>query len=111
LELVSLPWAEGDRPLKTILELKDLRDLIAHPKPDKLSGSVSVEGTEVPFPLVVFTLSKKVTAAARAVAVNDVEQFLDCIHTLAKPQVNDVWFGSRALRGPEFHVLHSSQLK
>jgi len=34
MELVEMPWpATITRPLKTILELRELRDRIAHPKP------------------------------------------------------------------------------
>lgn len=111
MELVSLEWDESNRPLKTILELKDLRDSIAHPKPEKVSGTVTVQGTEVPFPLVVFTLSKTVTPERHALAVADVEEFVGRLHLLAKPKVDDIWFGNHALRGPEFHVGHSSQLR
>jgi hypothetical protein len=93
-----------------VLELKTLRDLIAHPKTEELSGSVQTQGNEVPFPLAVFTLSKMVTAEACAVAIRDVEEFLDSIHTAAQPQVEDIWFGPRALRGPAFHVGSSRQI-
>ena len=107
LELVSLSWAVADRPLKTVLQLKELRDLIAHPKTEQLGGSVQTPGNEVPFPLAVPTLSKMVTAEACAVSIHDVEEFLDNIHTAAQPQ-DDIWFGPRALRGPAFHVGASS---
>jgi hypothetical protein len=108
LELVSLPWSAVGRPLRTVLELKELRDLIAHPKTEQLGGSVRTPGKEVPFPLAVPTLSKMVTAEACAVAVRDVEEFLDNIHAAAQPQVRDIWFGTRALRGPAMYVAHSS---
>jgi hypothetical protein len=108
MELVSLPLAPDVRPLKTVLELKELRDLIAHPKTEQLGGSVKTRGREVPFPLAVFTLEKKVTGDACAVAVNDVEEFLDRIHTAVGPKVDDIWSGTRALRGPAFHASHVS---
>ncbi|SPF45324.1 hypothetical protein SBA1_590007 [Candidatus Sulfotelmatobacter kueseliae] len=109
LELVSLPWAVADRPLKTVLELKELRDLIAHPKTEQLCGSVQTPGNEVPSVLAVpTTLSKIVTAEACAVSIHDVEEFLDNIHTAARPQTDDIWFGPRALRGVDFHVGGSS---
>jgi len=109
LELVSIPWAVADRPLKTVLELKELRDLIAHPKTEQLGGSDQTPGNEIPdLRLVPTTLSKMVTAEACAVSIRDVEGFLDNIHTAARPQVDDPWFGPRALRGPDFHVGGSS---
>jgi hypothetical protein len=112
MELVGLPWSEpADRPLKTVLELKELRDLIAHAKPEKFKDPVyHPAGTEPPLPLVVPTLNQLVTEQTRSVAVVDVEQFLDDIHCLAKPRVNDVWFGSRALRGPSYYISHTTQL-
>jgi hypothetical protein len=109
MELVSMPWDEAARPLNTVLELKDLRDTIAHAKPEIFSDSITVEGTEVPMPLAVPALNKIVTPDARAIAVADIEQFLDQIQGLAKPQIrNDPWFGDRALRGPAYYVAHSS---
>ena len=101
MELVGMPWPDlVERPLKTILELRKLRDLIAHPKPEKLAcESVHADGTEAPFP--VSTLRSKFTPKDKLVrAVHDVEQFLNQIHSLAAPKVNDPWFGSEALRGP-----------
>ncbi len=40
MELVGLPWTPDDRPLHTVLELKQLRDLIAHGKAERLQGTV-----------------------------------------------------------------------
>jgi hypothetical protein len=40
LDLVALPWTPNERPLKSILELKEIRDLIAHGKAEKLQGEV-----------------------------------------------------------------------
>lgn len=106
MELVEMPWPEPElieRPLKTILELRELRDLIAHPKPEKLtSETLHVEGTEAPFP--VSSLRSKFTPKDKVTrAVSDVELFLNQIHRLAAPKVkvNDIWFGSDALRGPD----------
>jgi hypothetical protein len=101
MELVGMPWPEPvERPLKTILALRELRDLTAHSKPEKLSGDIiHAEGTEPPFLVSTFrskfTPKDKVTTAMR-----DVEQFINHIHHLAAPAVSDIWFGSEALRGP-----------
>ena len=100
MELVGMPRPElVERPLATILELRELRDLIAHPKPEKLTSEiVHAEGTEAPF--LVSTLRSKSTPKDKLTrAVHDVEQFLDHLHCLAAPKVNDIWFGSKALRG------------
>jgi hypothetical protein len=101
MELVGMSWPEPvQRPLTTILELRELRDLIAHPKPEKLTSEiVHAEGTEAPF--LMSTLRSKFTPKDKLErAVHDVEQFLSQVHQLAAPKVNDIWFGSEALRGP-----------
>jgi hypothetical protein len=111
MELVGMPWPEPiERPLKTILELRELRDLIAHPKPEKLTSEIlHVEGTEAPF--LVSTLRSKFTPKDKLTrAVHDVEQFLNHIHGLAAPKVDDIWFGSEALRGPDEHSWGTTTL-
>jgi len=113
MDLVELPWTEQDkRPLKTILELKDLRDLIAHAKPEKFTGEVVyAEDTPAPFHVPIlrsmFTPKEKLSRA-----VHDVEQFVNQIHSLAAPKVKDIWFGKEALYGPQQYSLgdtHVSQ--
>jgi hypothetical protein len=109
MELVEMPWPHPiERPLKTILELRDLRDLIAHPKPEKLnSETLHAEGTEAPF--LASTLRSKFTPKDKVgKAVHDVEQFLNHIHRLALPRVDDILFGTDALRGPDEHSWGST---
>lgn len=65
MELVSLPWTADVRPLKTVLDLKELRDLIAHPKTEHMGGSAKTSGKGLHFPLAVPTLNKIVTASLR----------------------------------------------
>ena len=104
MELVGMPWPETiERPLKTILELKELRDLIAHPIPERLAReTLHAEGTEAPY--LVSTLRSKFTPKDKLTkAVDDVELFLNFIDNLAAPKVNDIWFGVEALRGPDEH--------
>jgi hypothetical protein len=60
MEIVGLPMMPNDRPLKTILELKELRDLIVHGRPERLTGEVlHMQGTHSPYP--DFTLRSKFT--------------------------------------------------
>jgi hypothetical protein len=56
MELVGMPWPEPiGRPIKTILELRELRDLTAHSKPEKISVDiVHSEGTSPIFPVSSF---------------------------------------------------------
>jgi transcriptional regulator with XRE-family HTH domain len=111
MELVGMPWAEPiERPLKTILELRELRDLIAHPKPEKLKSEIiHAEGTEAPPP--VSALRSKFTPKTKVItAVHDVEEFLNQVHRLATPKVDDIWFGSEALRGAQEYILGRTTL-
>jgi len=51
LDLVGIAWAPDARPLKTVLELKKIRDLIAHGKPEKLRAEVIHPlNTDAPYP-------------------------------------------------------------
>ncbi len=56
---VGLPWTPEDRPLKTVLELKEIRDIIAHGKAEKLQGELlHPPGTEAPY--MVSTLRQRI---------------------------------------------------
>ncbi len=105
LELVALPLLPNSRPQKTIFELKQLRDSIAHGKSEKLSGVLlHQEGTDAPYP--EFTLRSMFTPKGKmATAMQDVDQFANQIHALALPIVNDPLFGNDALRGAHSHSL------
>jgi hypothetical protein len=51
MDLVGMSWTPDDRPLKTVLALKEVRDLIAHGKPEKLRGEVIHPlDTQAPYP-------------------------------------------------------------
>jgi hypothetical protein len=108
MDLVGLPMMPGSRPLKTILELKELRDLIAHGKPEKSTGDVlHHRDAEAPYP--TFTLHSMFTPKEKmTTAVHDVEQFIEQIHSLAAPKVNDVWFGEKALQGPLWYSTRAT---
>ena len=111
MELVGLPWPQPvSQPLSTIIELKDLRDVIAHAKPERFTGEIDhAEDTLSLFYVsklrAMFTPKEKLTRA-----VHDVEQFLNQIHGLAAPKVKDPWFGKEALRGPSQYSSHTTTL-
>lgn len=110
MELVGLPWLEAERPLKTILELKELRDRIAHGKPEKLAREIlHPQDTEAPLLASelrsMFTPKEKLTGA-----MHDVKQFVEQIHTLAAPNIKDEWFGSEALRGPQSYSSRATTI-
>jgi hypothetical protein len=107
MELVELQRPEPlARPLKTILELKELRDLIAHGKSERLADEVvHAPGTLVRFPSS--TLESMITPREKLEFVlTDVEAFLDQLQRLAagkmeNSETTDIWFGDRALREPK----------
>lgn len=112
LELVGLQWAPGKTPLATILQLKTLRDLIAHGKPEKLKAEIShPEGTEPP--VLASTLRKMVTPRGKLKSMlSDVQEFLVKIHDAAKSRlkVRDHWFGEHPLKGTSEYVVRSTKL-
>jgi hypothetical protein len=112
MELVGLSLASEDRPLKTILELRDLRDLIAHGKSERLTGEVvHLSGTEPP--ILASTLSQMVTEREKlGNALADVYQLLKQIHQLAQPKLKDedLWFGADPLRGPSDYTVRSTTI-
>jgi hypothetical protein len=113
MDLVGLPWTPDARPLKTVLELKLIRDLIAHGKAEKLQGTViHPEDTEAPYPrssLRELAASKETLSQV----LPDVEEFLNAIQVRAKPllKVRDVWFRDEALQGPPWYMGYSTTLK
>ncbi len=105
MDLVALPWTPHDRPLKTILELKEVRDLIAHGKAEKLRGEVVHPfGTDAPHPVSMLN-EKVVTKDTLVLVLTDVESFLNDIQKRAKPllKVVDAWFLDEALQGTTRH--------
>jgi hypothetical protein len=96
-ELVDLPPTSGEKShLKTVLELKQLRDLIAHGKPEKLSREiVHSAGTEAP--VLASSIHQMVAPKGKLDEImRDVERGLCEIHSVAKLKlkVDDIWFGS-----------------
>jgi hypothetical protein len=110
VDLVGLAWTPNERPLKSILELKRIRDLIAHGKAEKLQGEViHSPDTEPPYPesqLSGFVRDKSTPAHL----ISDVEKFLNAIQKRAKPlqKVENPWFGEEALKGPPWHMSGST---
>ena len=109
METVGLPWLDEERPLKTVLELKDLRDFIAHGRSEVLDGTLLHDEPDMPYPTSklrsLFTPKRKMPSV-----LPDVETFLNEIHVRVKPNVQDPWFGSEALRGPRMSLGRSTSL-
>jgi hypothetical protein len=97
LELCSITEPDrSNRPYSTIWCLKDLRDLIAHGKPEKFSYFVDHYADEEPS-LYKEPFNDLVTHENAYYAVEDIKSFIEMIHSAAKALVNDEYFCSKAL--------------
>jgi hypothetical protein len=108
LELVGLSYERDKPPMSTIMELRNIRDLIAHGKPETIAGEVIHLPAADPPILPASTLTTAIAAREDLPAIlADVERFLDAIHTRAVSIVQQrwgrtdkaLWFGKQALRG------------
>ena len=107
MELVGLDWSPGNRPLQTVLELKRLRDLITHGKPEKLTGTV-VHRYDTNAATPESALRQMVVLKEKLIVIKDVEEFIQSIHTLAAPKVTDNWFGGKALHGTSQYTAYGT---
>jgi hypothetical protein len=99
LELSAVPEPdEGSRPYRTILELKKLRDMIAHAKIERFSQSVDHLHDDMPERYRT-PIDLMVTPENAGIAIADVEAFANRIHAAAGALVQDVWFGKTAFDG------------
>jgi hypothetical protein len=81
------------RPYQTIWKLKELRDLIAHGKPQRIDQSYQhPAGTEAP--TMDTELSHLVTREKTCFARDDVLSVATVIHIAARAKIDDVWFNA-----------------
>ena len=91
------------RPYSTLRELKELRDLIAHPKTRRFANEiVHLPEVDIPSFSGVQLLSNLVTAEKVVAAAEDIEAVVNEIHAQARHRLrDDDWFrGDSPLRGP-----------
>jgi hypothetical protein len=100
-EVVSVPWEPETEPLKTILKLKELRDLIAHAKPEKDEGTVEHPADTEYDHLTGDLFSTLVSKSSRIAGMQAVEHFVDRLHSAARNRFPyDPYFTFDPLRGP-----------
>lgn len=110
LELVGLTWSPQVGPLKTVLELKKLRDLIAHGKSEKISGT-AIHSDDTVAATPESTLRQMIMPKERLnIVISDVTLFIHEIHQLAAPKVKDHWFGEDALHGTSQFTSYETTL-
>jgi hypothetical protein len=108
LELADLPWSSSVPPLKTVLDLKALRDVIAHGKSERFEGTIlHPDMDDIPYP--VSKLWSMVTPKEKLpILLGDVETFIAQIHERLAPRVGDHFFKASALGGPTWYVSRNT---
>lgn len=112
VEVCSLPVVnKGARPYQTIEHLAQLRDLIAHAKPERYEFEIEHSIDKEPPMFGPYRLDKMVTVELAERAITDVADFAEQLHKAVRPKVTDDWFGDSALRGVLGYASHSSKAK
>jgi hypothetical protein len=114
LELTNIPWEPDARPLKTIIELQELRDSIAHGKAERFSGTVDHDADidELMPSLPNSKIRSMVLPKSRLDEVlGDVRSLLDRMHPVVAASVDDPFFKAAAVGGPASWMSRSTSLK
>ena len=103
---------KGQRPYQTIKQLKTLRDLLSHCKPDKFKKTIiHHRDNEPPLFGKYDKLEMLVSKEKAEMAVKDVEEFIEFIHKQAAQHTKDIWFGKEALSGIRGYSSGDSRVK
>lgn len=100
----------GRRPYQTVIELGRFRSSVVHAKTDRYKKTIEEHAKHEPdwWPESAFS-SLNAKKAQRA--IDDIELFIEHLHSQIKPFIADVWFGDKALRGPTGYATSSTRLK
>lgn len=113
LELTNVPWDPDTRPLKTVIELQELRDSIAHGKAERFSGAFDHEADvdELMPALPNSKIRSMVLPKSRLDDVlDDVRSLLDRMHPAVAASVDDPFFKATAVGGPAAWMSRSTSL-
>ena len=101
---------KGVRPFQTIYKLYEFRDSLVHAKVMKYTDYQEHSNDEEPdfWPKSSYDF---VTQEQAGIVLNDVEEFIEFLHKNIKENVNDNWFGDKALRGIIGHASSSTTVK
>jgi hypothetical protein len=105
------PINRGARPYQSIAHLAELRDLIAHAKPERYELEVEHPADRERPMFGPYRLEKLVSIELAERTLADVEEFAEMIHKAVRHKVTDGWFGDSALRGLLGYATHSSTAK
>ena len=110
---MNIPWVPDQRPLKTVLALKELRDAIAHGKAERFSQSVQPAPPDDGLPwLPTSRIRSMVTPQGRlGDMLTDVRELLEQIRKAAAPRIDDPFHAACAVDGPAAWCNRSTSLK
>ena len=113
LELANVPWQDDIRPLKTVLELKALRDALAHGKAERFSGTVEHEGDPYQAaPMPNLTIRAMVMPKERLdVVLEDVRALIEKVHPAVAERATDEFSKVGPLDGTTFWMSRQTTLK
>lgn len=104
LELTTGPWEDTARPLKTVLELQDMRDSIAHGRAERFSDTAIHDGPmDDSFPWMPNPRIRAMVCPKGRVDVvlADSKALLERMHPAVAAVVNDPFFKASAVGGPD----------
>ena len=112
VEVCGLPVInKGARPYQTIAHLAELRDLIAHAKPERYELEIEHPADKERPMFGPYRLERMISIELAERAIVDVEEFAEMMHKAVRHKVTDAWFGDAALRGLLGYATHSSTAK
>ncbi len=114
LELTNVPWEPDARPLKTVLDLHELRDSIAHGKAERFSGTFDHDADIDE--LMPTSPNSKIRSMVLPKTkldevLKDVRSLLDQMHPTVAANVSDPFFKATAVGGPAAWMSRSTSLK
>ena len=112
IELTNVPWQPDVRPLKTVMELRDLRDSIGHGKAEPFSGSYfhDAEYDRVPWTPDSTIRSMVLPKSRLNEILGDVRSILDQMHPAVAAVVDEPFFKTGAVGGPAWFMSASTSL-
>jgi hypothetical protein len=113
MELTNVPWEPDVRPLKTVIELQELRDSIAHGKAERFSGTADHDDIDDSMPSLPNSRIRSMVLPKSRLdeVIGDVRLLLDQMHPAVAAVVDDPFFKATAVGGPAAWMSRSTSLR
>jgi hypothetical protein len=113
LELTNIPWEPATRPIRTVLELKELRDALARGRAERSAGTVDHNGDPYKAaPLPNLSIRALVLPKERFdVVLGDVRALIDKTHSEVAARASDEFSKMGPLDGTTFWMTRQTTLK